>query len=43
MLSDFERKYLEEVYSNLQSIQRRVYNYDIDTILDSLDILLRGE
>lgn len=43
MISDFERQYLEEVYSKLLLLQRRVYNYDIDTILDSLDTLLKGE
>ena len=43
MISDFERQYLEEVYSKLLLLQRRVYNYDIDTILDSLETLLKGD
>jgi hypothetical protein len=43
MISDFERQYLEEVYSKLLLLQRRVYNYDIDTILDSLEIILEEQ
>ena len=43
MITDFDKVYLRSVYLVLNHMQNRVNNYDIDTILDVLEIILEGK
>ena len=43
MITDFDKVYLRSVYLVLNHMQNRVKNYDIDTILDVLEIILEEQ